>query len=117
MKLARDSFRMGMVSPSAAPTFSQLFEKNPDDLGEGDAGNGEVMAAQIGARVTDGRGHEGGDNPACHQTDPRAYMEGQEQKGGGVGPDPEKGRLSEREHARIAAHDVPRHSAHGEDAR
>jgi hypothetical protein len=41
-------------------------------------------------------------------------MEGQEQEGGGIRPDPEKGHLPEGEHARVAAHHVPGHPAHGE---
>ena len=112
MKLVKDSSSIGRDIPSAALTSFQLLKENPYDFPKGDTGNGKIMAAQIGTGITDGDRHHCGNDSTGNKSDPGIDMESNHQKGRGVGPDAEEGRLTEGEHSGITAHDIPGHAQH-----
>ena len=97
----------GQRKPLSRTDELPVVEKGFYDFAKGDACDGEVMSPQVGAGITDGdsdeRGHQSSDNQAY----PWVYMVRYQEKRGGVGSYAEEGHLTEREHTRVAPHDIP----------
>ena len=84
-----------------------VFDHDPDALGKGDRGQGEIGAAHLEGGQPDEHPHDAGEHRAHQHADPRADAVLQREDRRGVGPDPDEGRMPERQHAREAADQVP----------